>query len=574
MFRRGVVVQLALVAATTIGLGSIGPSAVGSAQVQPAADTILVNGKVLTMDSDHPGRITVAEAVAIREGRFVAVGGNASVRALAVADTRIINLEGRTVIPGIVDTHQHFDYCGGRAPEVVPPAISISGTNAAEVREAALSTIVAEAAARPAGDWITISLPRRVLDETGEEVDIGVLIRRGLITKEDLDAAAPNHPVMANYGTNTVVNSTTIAMVFAATDESLGIDLETGHAGLGTRRRITSEVQAGSVALNAARFKLSLERSAACGQTTISTHLLRGQLNPAAIIQLSNRGEMAIRLAVKDELIYSFGPTDMVWNTGVGINTDSSYPGLASTAPASPEIKAREHEGLPPGSPRRIQFETAVRNGQRLAGGHVAGDLTLDHVMDLIEAGSAAAGLTADDIRSRRHAADHCTMHPRPDQIPRLRDLGMILSCQPKYIRDTTPLIARDYGPEFTKWSAPVGSLIEAGVRVVYGSDENRANVVFEDMETLVTRRSNDGQVYNPEERIDRMTALLMATRWSAEYVLREQVLGSIEVGKWADLVVLDRDYQAVPDEEIAEVHPVVTMVGGKIVYRAQGVEL
>ena len=557
---------LLVLVVSALVFGQTAAPATGSTQAPSSPDTILHGGKVLTMNADDPARITVAEAVAIRDGRFVGVGGNAAIRALAAPDTRIIDLEGRTVIPGIIDTHQHFDFCGGRAPEVVPPAIAISGTNAAEVREAALSTIAAEAAARPAGDWITVSLPRSVLG-----VDIGVLVRAGLITKDDLDAMAPNHPVMVNHGTNTVVNSTAIAMVFAATEESLGIDLETGHAGLGTRRRITSEVQAGSVALNANRFKLSLEASAACGQTTISTHLLRGALNPAAIVQLAQRGEMAIRLAVKDELIYSFGPTDMVWNTGVGTNTDSSYPGVATTAPARPEIKAREHEGLPPGSLRRIQFETAVRNGQRLAGGHVAGDLTLDHFMDLIEAGSAAAGLTADEIRARRHAADHCTMHPRPDQISRLRELGMILSCQPKYIRDTAPQIARDYGPEFTKWSAPVRSLIEGGVRVVYGSDENRANVVFEDMETLVTRRSQDGRVYNPEERIDRMTALLMATRWAAGYVLREDVLGSIEVGKWADLVVLEGDYQTVPDETISEVRPVMTLVGGRIVYRASG---
>lgn len=82
--------------------------------------------------------------------------------------------------------------------------------------------------------------------------------------------------------------------------------------------------------------------------------------------------------------------------------------------------------------------------------------------------------------------------------------------------------------------------------------------------------RSVDGNVYQPGERIDRMTALLMATRWAAEYVLREKVLGAIEAGKWADLVVLDRDYMSVPEEEISKVRPVMTMVGGRIVYHAK----
>jgi predicted amidohydrolase YtcJ len=159
-------------------------------------------------------------------------------------------------------------------------------------------------------------------------------------------------------------------------------------------------------------------------------------------------------------------------------------------------------------------------------------------------------------------------MNPRPDQMPRLKKLGVLVSCAPKYIEDTSPEVLRDYGEKYLTWVVPARSLIEADVKTVLETDVHYTPTKgpFSFLERLVTREVN-GKVYAGSERIDRALALKMATVWAAEYVLKEHVLGSLEPGKWADLIVLNRDYFTVPEREIGTVTPVLTLVGGKVVH-------
>jgi predicted amidohydrolase YtcJ len=188
--------------------------------------------------------------------------------------------------------------------------------------------------------------------------------------------------------------------------------------------------------------------------------------------------------------------------------------------------------------------------------------------MDTIEQASKEAGLTLDQIRARRHSIDHCVMNPRPDQYERMKRLNMFASCAPKYVENVSPRIVRDYGEEYLKWNVPVKSLTSAGVKTVIETDVHltaRKNAFYY-VELLLTREAA-GKVWNLNERIDRMTALKMYTRWAAEYVLRENVLGSIEPGKWADLIVLDRDYLTIPENEMGKTQVLLTMVGGKIIH-------
>jgi predicted amidohydrolase YtcJ len=350
------------------------------------------------------------------------------------------------------------------------------------------------------------------------------------------------------------------------------IDEETGFTpNINVSRIVQADVIAGDAAAQADMIRRAMLDSASSGQTTISVHITSEEAT-AAVMLLASQGPPPIRFAGKDEFPAEFvAGNDIVWNLGVtteGGGTDSAYPAHASTASAPPEIKARESEGLGPRSAGRRELYDGIVAGERLGGLHVEGDLTLDQIFDIIETASAEAGLSLDQIRARRHAVDHCAMNPRPDQIPRLASMNMIMSCQPRYI-ENAPTIVQDYGPQYTKWIVPVRSLLDASIHVVFGTDApaRQRNHLFRHLELLVTRRAPDGVVYNQEERVDRMTALLMATRWGADYVLKSDVLGSIEVGKWADLVVLDRDYSTVPEGEISEVQPVMTLVGGRTVF-------
>jgi len=139
------------------------------------------------------------------------------------------------------------------------------------------------------------------------------------------------------------------------------------------------------------------------------------------------------------------------------------------------------------------------------------------------------------------------------------------------YSRDPR-VISRVWGEEYAHtWSMPVKSLIDAGARVTYGADthDDPERQPMFNLEVLVTRRTHDGRVFGPRERIDRAQALLMMTRWGAEYVLREQQLGSIEAGKLADLVILDKNPldRSLPDEDLSEIKVEVTLIGGEVMY-------
>jgi predicted amidohydrolase YtcJ len=217
-----------------------------------------------------------------------------------------------------------------------------------------------------------------------------------------------------------------------------------------------------------------------------------------------------------------------------------------------------------------------IAAGHRYSNTHTAGDASLDETMDSIERESARLGMSIQQIRAMRHTVDHCTMNPRPDQIPRLRELGMMISCSPKRIPNAPPIIAKEYGEAYTKWIIPMRGLIDGGVMPSIEIDEggihNKGYFFYLDM--VVNRLSNDGRVYNPEERIDRVEALKAATIWAAHYVMREDRIGSLEPGKHADFLVLDKPYfdtASVPNEKIKTVRPLMTVVGERMSYLDAG---
>ena len=159
---------------------------------------------------------------------------------------------------------------------------------------------------------------------------------------------------------------------------------------------------------------------------------------------------------------------------------------------------------------------------------------------------------------------DHCRLVD-PADIPRMAKLGLMMSCQPGAVGDG-PRRARIYGEEVVhRFTAPIKSMMDAGVRVVFESD-TRGNI-WPELELFVTRKDDDGKVWGPHERVDRETVLKMITRWAAEYLLREDVLGSLEEGKLADLIVLDRDYMTIPEEAIGDIRVLMNFKGGELVF-------
>ena len=554
-------------------------------------EMILYNGKVVTMDNKttatSPG--TISQALALRDGKILAHGGNSKILALKGPKTEIIDLRGRTVVPGIIDTHYHameytMDHWGRTVPELRKP--TVKGRTWEELRKEALETAVKEAQSAKPGQWIWVRLPNRVVKD-GKQVDIKVAMTdMKIFKKEELDKISRDHPIFIQAQNRGLFSSKALEAFknyYGALDEEISADGIVWSASI--RRSLQTDIILdGKLNVLAELYKKEQEELAAYGVTTWSSST--SALNTVRAYRLlDQKGEMIVRFAYGlGSLITgtSQGPamvrgymelmegqgSEFLWPNGISlVSADGSYPQLKSVADAPPDIKSREMSRLDAGDYRRKVLEEIVARGARFSNTHVAGDFTLDQVMDIIEEGSKKAGMSPQQIQAQRHSVDHCTMNPRPEQMPRLKQLGIMVSCSPKYIENASPEVLRDYGEKYLNWVAPVKSLIEAGVKTVLETDIHYTPTKgpFYYLELLVTRNAN-GKIYAGREKIDRVIALKMATVWASEYVLKEKVLGSLERGKLGDLLVLNRDYFTVPESEIGTVTPVLTMVGGKIV--------
>jgi predicted amidohydrolase YtcJ len=203
----------------------------------------------------------------------------------------------------------------------------------------------------------------------------------------------------------------------------------------------------------------------------------------------------------------------------------------------------------------------SARDGVRFANTHVAGDRATSLMLNLIEQLQEQYGPES----TKDWAFDHCGMI-NPGDIQRLARLKVSVSCYPMVSIDDAASMARAYGEEVAHtFPSPLGSLLKAGVRVVLESDSD--SYIWEDLHAAITRKDHRGRVWGEKDRVDRPTALRMITRWAADYLLRGDQFGSIEVGKFADLLVLDRDYLTVPESEIDDLQPQLTIFDGRMVF-------
>ena len=212
-----------------------------------------------------------------------------------------------------------------------------------------------------------------------------------------------------------------------------------------------------------------------------------------------------------------------------------------------------------------------AESGLRFATMHTDGDKGIDYLMDAIEEGSRRAGITLEQIRAKRHAFDHGAGAPRPQQIPRIKNLGMMVSQLNTILWEThrgASVIAKQYGLEYTNWVVPRKSVTDAGIMSTFEIDRPLPHKVFFFITKGMNRYNDrDQMVYGPGERTDRITQLKALTVWGGYYVLREDLVGTLGPGKYADFIVLDRDFLTVPEADIPKIEVMMTVVGGKTVH-------
>lgn len=569
------------------------------ASAQQAPDTILHNGKIVTIDdhgvNDQLG--TIAPAIAIRGDSIQAVGGNAQIRALAGPRTRLMDLKGRTVVPGFGATHDHPMDWDTINPYIVQKVVSddmhierfLNVPAEEAVRQFPRVLDEAVHTAKP-GQWIRISLL------FGREYRWGAEIQRLFgrqISKQMLDLAAPNNPVQVRGGfTDMVLNQKAIDLTKKHYGDQWNKfvwnpygDIERTGVGATSYRWLEQDVLYPQPVLREI-YRLGMSWMAGYGVTLNAS----GLYTPGAVTAyrtLDQKGQLAIRFPwswqwrprpdfwsdpyLPEVMATMLGRgSDYLWLTGLWPSDNGAD---CTTLPGtSPEVKQREAEcHFEPGGENQVALYNMVKAGGRLAGIHTGGDQDIDHILDTIEKASRDGGLTLDEIRAKRHAYDHLGMSPRPDQVRRIKNLGMVLGGWNMYIWEgRAQQVLRNYGEEAAQWVIPRKSILDAGIHQSIEIDRPIGYTdltYFTVMYAGITRKDQDGKITAPMQAVSREVMLKSATLGAAHYALREDKLGSLEPGKWADLVVLDRDYLTIPVDDLPKLRVLMTMVGGKVVH-------
>ncbi|MBI4463340.1 MAG: amidohydrolase family protein [Acidobacteria bacterium] len=600
-----------------------------SVQAQQApSDMILVNGKIITVDNDSftSNLGTIAQAMHVKDGKILHVGTNDQIRPMAGPNTKVIDLKGRTVIPGFILTHEHPWDWSPVTPAIVKKVLTddtviariMDGSPEENLKAfpAALNEAVSKA--KP-GQWIffMFTLGKNYqysgggnggYGRTGFDPNAFNVLDGKRIPKEMLDAAAPNNPVLLrDVFTATIVNQKALDAAVAVFPDYRMNSLITPPPGM---------QRSGSPAASPMRWafqdvmlkdhydklvevmKLGLEWWAGYGMTAYASNAYAPS-NLKVYRDLDAKGQMPIRNMWtwnwNPEYLYAdpFFLTDVatrlnegsdyLWfgggviSTGAGCSTADPLPDSALAKYRAQQAAAGGTTGpqgsncnYTPGSARAKLLYDYVKAGGRFVNLHTVGDKDIDNIMNIIIEASHDAGMTDDQIRAKRHGFDHTVMWPRPDQVPVMKRYNFMASSDAFEIYQASPAVMDYFGERVANWVVPNKRIVEGQIYNSFEMDRSLGSTdltFFDGLSWLTGRKAWDGKVYAQEQRVDRPTALKIATNWGAYYVLRENSLGSLKPGKLADFVVLDRDYLTVPDADFAKTRVLMTVVGGKVIH-------
>ncbi|MBI4454265.1 MAG: amidohydrolase family protein [Acidobacteria bacterium] len=569
-------------------------------------DLIVLNGKILTLDENvwfqwpktqYGGRLL--EAMAIKDDTIIAVGTNDEIGKLAGPNTKRLDVNGRTVLPGIVDSHRHITgYRPQDFPQVQAVKVPPSGDKEV-VRKGIFDAIKQEVQKKKPGEWIIINPEGDVARQ---------LILFEDIKRADLDRAAPNHPLILNEvgsGPNSQIRFNTTARKIIEKElpgTKFFSDEFIKHDGVNLSGLVIKDVilQGKEAEYAESIKKLVIETHLPYGITSVATRVMRVPLQ--AYLLLDAKGEMPYRFCwLFSDGSYHNGPgfyrrmpntagvgSKYVWSCGVQEEAvDSPSTGMCTTMPSKNAVLTERHKRS--GIDTCFLHDPVVRAStkdqlqfQRGTGYHSSGDHTADLIFEMIGEIQRETGMTDQQFKDKRIAFEHLHII-RPDQDPKLKKYGILLGIGTNYMASNLnpnkpDNVAQNYGEEYLKWQMPAKRFLDEGIMVL--NNEMGTNP-FESLKRIITREvcftprlPGEGEIgvekcmlIAPEQKVDRITAMLMSTKWPAYYLLRENSIGSLEVGKWADFMVLDRDYMTVPEKEIANIKVLMTVIGGKVVY-------
>ncbi len=567
---------------------------VALAAPSPYATTAIINGKVITMDSDDINNISFEEAIAIQGDTIMAVGSNDEIQQYIADWTEVIDAKGMSVLPGLIDTHNHlyentltaFPWVLNAIPELIQ--ISITAGNPDEMLTKLRQALPARAGQVPDGQWIQVRLG---------PAQVAVQVIGKTATKQVLDELSPDNPVVISTRGGAAYNTLGVKSIEDRfrnpipadfwIDESVGWSGDYTDGPRCIRGDIIVSAAGRTDEYTKGYFEV-MQLNAQNGLTTHKTHIqCEGGFN--ASVHLERNDLMPLRLAWGHRWMQPFNPriTETYWRIGdwVGYGSPMMW-SIGSSAGASdgggvawctsipaktPELKARElcpTEESSTANLRRLEHykvlvELAAEGRMTgIPGWHMAGDGALKFYQDEL----LQSGMSLEKLRSLRLQTDHCHS-VTPEQMQIAARIGQTFSCDATEV--PSQVIMEDYGEEYLTMTGPVASMMKAGARALiseFGSQSEIRYSPFEDGVAWMTRMIDGENFGVPEEAVpDRLTLLAMMTRWGGYTLWKEDKIGSIEPGKWADIIILNGDYMDVEVEDLDTLYPLMTLVGGKV---------
>ena len=536
-----------------------------------AADLVLINGKIVTVDVKNPR----AEALAVKGDTIVAVGSYKEIRTyIDKGKTKVIDLQGKLALPGFNDSHVHFVY-GGHALM----AISLDGvTSPAEIQRRVREKVDT----KKEGEWIS-----------GRGWDQEILPGKKWPTKELLDEVAPNNPVSLSRicGHCTLVNSYALrisGITKDTPDPPGGIIVKDPVTGEPTgilhenakdlvKRPQPSEQE--SHEMDRRAVKLALKEAARFGVTSVQD--LDGKIGVfkelldesgltvrvyAGVQLTSSPKELQEYQEWKQKLVDSghllrFGVVKGFIDGSLGSSTALlAVPYMNN--PSTPGIQLMTQEELDDvvASCDKEKFQVAI---------HAIGDKGVNVVLNAFE-----ESIKRNGRRDSRHRIEHATAI-LPEDIPRFRSLGVIASVQPvfgpSYGQTIQSFFEDRMGKERARYTNIWRSLAQADARLAFGTDWPVESLnPIEGIYSAVSRKSiadKAGSAWLQDESLSVEKAIEFYTLASAYASFEEDIKGSLQPGKLADMVVLSKDILTIPEDEMLDAKVVYTILGGKIIY-------
>jgi predicted amidohydrolase YtcJ len=524
-----------------------------------AGDLVLHNGKVITIDSAD----TIAEAISVKGGLIEKVGTSAEVLASVGEETEVIDLGGRAVTPGLIDAHLHFQVVGlmgGYYIPFLPPEVTTR-----EELQARLADVVA---ATPEGEWVK-----------GYFI---VVKGGGLPTRHDLDPVSPKNPVWivqqgGHYGSANSL-ALEIADITASTPDPVGgmigrdadgepdgtfynhraMDLLRLHVPVYTQEDVRDNIAYAQTVF------------AACGVTSFQDNNVRGTNTVGTYLDAGARGDMYLRGAVYYTLEW---PVDLDRALNEIERYDDPYMRFAGykflldgqhMMAYCHEPHAGERWNVSTWEPQRYKDTVRQLHDSELQiCVHCFGDAAVDLTLDAFE-----EAMNANPRPDPRHRIEHCILCT-PEATQRMKDLGVVVSTQPQFLRLGGDLYADFFGEERSRRAIVTREWLDAGVPVALGSDAPSTPWLTPQVTLFgaVTRVTLSKQQHEPEQAMTLEEALWAHTMGSAYAAHEENIKGSIEPGKLADVAVWSRDPLTVPLQELWNLPIAMTLVGGEIVY-------